>query len=160
MPRVAPHHHLYPPQDATLYLKLSVKPLQGSFKEVLSFRIILDTFLKIAKIVVTFQHRFPLLLTSYVNDTFLTINGNNLDRWSLTKVHTSFGCPQFSPSALFLSQDPIQDTRYLVLLSLGSSWLRLFLKLSLFLMTFTVSRSQVFCIMSLKWKSSAVFLRN
>lgn len=55
MPRVAPRYHLYPPQDATLYLKLSVKPLHGSFREVLYFRIILDTFLKIVKIVVTFQ---------------------------------------------------------------------------------------------------------
>lgn len=64
------------------------------------------------------------------------------------------------PHALFWFQDPIQDTTlYLVLMSLGSSWLWYFLRLSLFLMTLVLRiTGQVYCMMHLYWYMSDAFL--
>ena len=47
---------------------------------------------------------------SVMNSMHLCYKWTNINTLLLTKVHTVFGVPQLFPKALFLFQDPIQDT--------------------------------------------------
>ena len=80
----------------------------------------------------------------------------------LTKVHTSFTFLQFVPNVLFSVPGSHREYRTIIShpVSLGSSWLWQFLRLSLMLMTWRVLRNigQIFHSVFLNWDLSNAFL--